>query len=109
MNEKLDSSYFQNSDTLTIGRNLLGKYLVSISEGKKTSGMIVEVEAYLGAEDRASHAFGMRRTKRTDVMYLPGGHWYVYLCYGIHSLLNIVTHQADQPHGKGPVLQGRKD
>lgn len=95
---KLKPNYFQKSDTIALSRNLLGKYLVSSVGSVITSGMIVESEAYLGVCDRASHAFGNRRTKRTEVMYMPGGHWYVYLCYGIHSLLNIVTNAANEPH-----------
>lgn len=98
MKIKLPLSYFQSEDTLAIAQNLLGKFLVSNCGNQLTSGMIVETEAYLGAEDRACHAFGRRRTKRTEVMYLPGGHWYVYLCYGIHFLLNVVTHTIDEPH-----------
>lgn len=98
MHKRLDDQYFQNPDTLLLSQSLLGKFLVSTIDDKMTSGMIVEVEAYLGAEDRASHAFGRRRTKRTEAMYLPGGHWYVYLCYGIHTLLNVVTHGEEEPH-----------
>ena len=60
--------------------------------------MIVETEAYRGPEDRASHAYGHRRTKRNEVMYLDGGISYAYQCYGIHALFNIVTHKADSPH-----------
>ena len=96
--KKLPLSYFQSEDTLGISRSLLGKFLVSRMGGKMTSGMITETEAYLGVQDQASHAFGGRKTKRTQVMYLPGGHCYVYLCYGIHYLLNIVTHKEEEPH-----------
>lgn len=99
MNKKIPASYFQNEDTLKISQELLGKFLVSNSGNQLCSGMIVETEAYLGKEDRASHAFGGRRTKRTETMYLSGGHWYIYLCYGIHSLINVVTRGMDEPHG----------
>jgi DNA-3-methyladenine glycosylase len=95
---KLNALYFQNTDTLALSKDLLGKFLCSNINGKLTAGMIMETEAYLGADDHASHAFGSHRTKRTEVMYLEGGHLYVYLCYGIHTLLNIVSHQADEPH-----------
>lgn len=95
---RVDAKFFQSDDTLGISQGLLGKFLVSMCGNIKTSGMIIETEAYLGKDDRASHAFGGRRTKRTEVMYLPGGHWYVYLCYGLHSLLNIVTHRKEEPH-----------
>jgi DNA-3-methyladenine glycosylase len=60
--------------------------------------MIVETEAYAGVTDRASHAFGNRRTKRTEVMYARGGVAYVYLCYGMYALTNVVTHARDVPH-----------
>lgn len=96
--KKLPLSYFQTEDTLRISRDLLGKYLVSNIGHQMTSGMIIETEAYLGIEDRASHAYKGRKTTRTKIMYLPGGHCYVYLCYGLHYLLNIVTHKAGEPH-----------
>jgi len=67
-------------------------------EGIETSGRIVEVEAYAGETDKASHAFGGRRTKRNDIMYADGGVAYVYLCYGIHHLFNVVTNYRDTPH-----------
>lgn len=98
MNKKLSLRHFQKKETLELSKNLLGKFLVSNINNQLTSGVIVEVEAYLGKEDRACHAFGGRKSKRTEVMYLPGGHWYVYVCYGIHSLVNIVTHEKDEPH-----------
>ena len=60
--------------------------------------MIIETEAYAGPEDKASHAYGNRRTKRTEVMFHKGGVAYVYLCYGIHSLFNVVTNQEGTPH-----------
>jgi DNA-3-methyladenine glycosylase len=63
-----------------------------------TGGIIVETEAYAGITDRASHAYGGRRTDRTEIMFLEGGVAYIYLCYGIHSLFNIVTHKEGTPH-----------
>ena len=60
--------------------------------------MILETEAYLGAEDRACHAYGNRRAKRTEPMFQEGGKAYVYLCYGIHHLFNVVTHKKEVPH-----------
>lgn len=77
---------------------LLGKVLVTHIGGNLTSGIITETEAYAGVSDRASHAFGGRRTSRTETMFMTGGHSYVYLCYGIHSLFNVVTGPADVPH-----------
>lgn len=92
------AEYFMQADTLLLAKELVGMILVTRFNGIETSGRIVETEAYLGETDRASHAFGGRRTSRTEIMYMPGGHAYVYLCYGIHHLFNIVTHQKDIPH-----------
>ena len=77
---------------------LLGKVLCTQFDGNLTSGIIVETEAYAGVTDQASHAYGGRRTKRTETMYLSGGAVYVYLCYGIHHLFNIVTNKENIPH-----------
>lgn len=85
-------------DVVQIARDLLGTYLVTNLDGGITSGMIVETEAYQGVTDRASHAYNNRRTARTEIMYWKGGTAYIYLCYGVHSLFNIVTNQADIPH-----------
>ena len=73
-----------------VARELLGKHLVRRTGKTEVAAMITEVEAYIGPHDLASHArFG--RTARTEVMYGPAGHWYVYLCYGVHWMLNVVT------------------
>ncbi len=90
--------FFQRPDVETIAKELLGKVLVTCFDGEKTSGIIVETEAYAGAADKASHAFGNRRTKRTEVMFQEGGVAYVYLCYGIHHLFNIITNTEGIPH-----------
>lgn len=95
---RLSQSFFQQPDTLQIAKDLLGKKLVTNFNHNITSGIITEVEAYCGIADKACHAFGDRRTKRTETMYKAGGVVYVYLCYGIHHLLNIVTHQENNPH-----------
>jgi DNA-3-methyladenine glycosylase len=95
---KLDQSFYTRADVVQIARDLLGKFVFTNFEGKITGGMIIETEAYEGVTDRASHAFAGRRTNRTEVMYANGGVAYVYLCYGIHSLFNIVTNQKDIPH-----------
>ena len=92
------SSYFQRDDVTGLGRELLGKVLCTRIDGTETSLVIAETEAYAGVGDRASHAYGGRRTKRTEPMYAAGGIAYVYLCYGIHHLFNIVTNVADVPH-----------
>jgi len=81
-----------------IAKELLGKVLVTRFDGLTTSGIIVETEAYAGAGDKASHAYGGRRTARTETMYRMGGVAYVYLCYGIHHLFNVVTNMEDIPH-----------
>jgi DNA-3-methyladenine glycosylase len=95
---KLPAIYFQQKDTVQLAKDLLGKILITDWDGQLTSGRIVETEAYLGATDRASHAYGGRRTARTEIMYLPGGYAYVYLCYGLHHLFNVVTHHEGVPH-----------
>lgn len=83
---------------MQVAKDLLGKYLFSNFDGGITAGIITETEAYEGVTDRASHAYGGRRTARTEVMYARGGVAYIYLCYGIHSLFNIVTNQEGIPH-----------
>jgi len=95
---KLGKAFYTREDAITISKELLGKFLVTCIDGRLTSGMIVETEAYLGAEDKASHAYGNRRTKRTEPFYKEGGIAYVYLCYGIHYLFNIITNKAEIPH-----------
>lgn len=94
----LPESFYSSTDVVKIARELLGKVLVTEFDGMRTAGMIVETEAYAGAGDKASHAFGNRRTRRTEVMYQHGGVAYVYLCYGIHHLFNVVTNLQDVPH-----------
>lgn len=95
---KLPESFYQREDVLQVSRDLLGKYLFTRSGGELCGGMIVETEAYRGQHDRASHAWQGRRTARTEVMYRPGGLSYVYLCYGIHHLFNVVTAGKDVPY-----------
>lgn len=95
---KLLPEFYQQENTRKIARQLLGKFLCTHFNGQLTSGMITETEAYEGAGDRASHAWGNRLTNRTRVMYEPGGLSYVYLCYGLHNMFNVVTHTAGNPH-----------
>jgi DNA-3-methyladenine glycosylase len=95
---KLTEQFYLREDVTQIARDLLGTYLVTNLEGGITRGMIVETEAYEGATDRASHAYNNRRTARTEIMFRKGGTAYIYLCYGVHSLFNIVTNQTDIPH-----------
>ena len=94
----LTESFYTRTDVVQIARELLGKKLVTLFEGKLTSGIITETEAYAGPIDRASHAYAGRRTARTEVMFSHGGVAYVYLCYGIHHLFNVVTNEKDTPH-----------
>lgn len=94
---KLPKSYYNNTDTLFLAEDLLGKVLYTQKDGLLTGGRIVETEAYFGVMDKASHAFNGKRTSRTEPMYREGGVAYVYLCYGIHHLLNIVTSGAADP------------
>ncbi len=96
--KKLGYSFYCRKDVLKIAKELLGKILVTKLDGVITSGRIVETEAYAGITDRASHAYGGKRTGRTEVMFGDGGKAYVYLCYGIHHLFNIVTNKKEIPH-----------
>ena len=98
MMSKLTANFYQRGDVLTISRELLGKVIYTNFHDKLTSGIIVETEAYAGITDKASHAYGGKRTKRTETMYLPGGTSYIYLCYGIHHLFNIITSGENIPH-----------
>ncbi|WOI23251.1 DNA-3-methyladenine glycosylase [Nonlabens ulvanivorans] len=91
MSEKLTISYYQHHDVVELSRDLIGKKIVSNINGELTSGIITETEAYRGYDDKACHAHLGRFTDRTKVMYEPGGVAYVYLCYGIHHLFNIIT------------------
>ncbi|MFH1322175.1 MAG: DNA-3-methyladenine glycosylase [Bacteroidota bacterium] len=95
---KLSRDFYTRDDVCQISKDLLGKYLFTRFNAKITAGIITETEAYAGITDRASHAYGNRRTKRTEVMYHEGGVAYVYLCYGMHHLFNIVTNKKDIPH-----------
>src|ERR1700742_4256945 len=95
---KLPLSFYQRNDVVQISRELLGKYLFTCIDGEITGGYIVETEAYHGVIDRASHAFGNRQTPRTSTMFKKGGIIYVYLCYGIHEMLNVVTSPEGVPH-----------
>ncbi|MEO9482075.1 MAG: DNA-3-methyladenine glycosylase [Ekhidna sp.] len=93
--EKLPRSFYQNTDVVQIAKDLLGKVLFSNIDNVLTAGKIVETEAYCGRGDKACHANG-KRTPRTEVMYGDGGKAYVYLCYGIHHLFNVVTNVKGQ-------------
>lgn len=97
--KKLDRKFYLRDDTITIARELLGKLLVVPDEnGERVAGMIVEVEAYCGTEDRGAHSFGGRRTPRNEVTYGIGGYAYVFFIYGMYYQLNFVTGRKDSPH-----------
>ena len=96
---RLERDFYTRADTLRVARELLGKRLVVPSEtGARVAGRVVEVEAYLGAEDRAAHSYGGRRTRRTEAMYAAGGTAYVFFVYGMHHQFNVVTGPAGLPH-----------
>ena len=95
---KLPESYYLGSDVVSIAKSLIGKFLFTRIDGLTVCGYIVETEAYNGIVDKASHAYGNRLTPRTSIMFGQGGIAYVYLCYGIHEMLNVVTSVAGQPH-----------
>jgi DNA-3-methyladenine glycosylase len=96
--KKLDESFYDRTDVLKIARELLGKILITRFDGVYTSGRIVETEAYAGIDDRACHAFGGRRTVRTEAVYGAPGTIYIYICYGMHHLFNVVTNKKEIPH-----------
>jgi len=95
---KLPESYYHNPDVVALSRDLIGKYLFTYIDGDLTGGYIVETEAYAGVIDKASHSYGGRLTPRTQTMYMQGGVSYVYLCYGIHEMFNVVASAEGQPH-----------
>jgi len=92
---KLPKNYYLNKDVVFLAKDLLGKILFTNFNNHLTSGMIVETEAYRSMNDKASHAYLNKKTKRNEMMYSEGGVIYVYICYGIHALLNIVTNQKN--------------
>ena len=89
---KLDDLFYQRTEVVRIARDLLGKGLFTQENGVMTGGVIVETEAYSYTE-RGCHAYQNRMTPRNEVMFEAGGHAYVYLCYGIHNLFNVVTNR----------------
>ena len=96
--KKLPKAFYLREDVVAVSRDLLGKVLCTDIGGQRTSAVITETEAYAGITDRASHAYNDRRTPRTEPIYGPGGTAYVYLCYGIHHLFNVVTNVSGVPH-----------
>ena len=95
----VERDFYTRADTLRVARELLGKRLVvPAADGARVSGRVVETEAYLGAEDRAAHSYGGRRTRRTETMFGVGGTAYVFFVYGMHHQFNVVTGPAGLPH-----------
>jgi DNA-3-methyladenine glycosylase len=90
---KLPQAFYERTDVVKIARQLLGKALFTNVEGIQTGGIIVETEAYSWKE-KGCHAFGGKQTSRNAVMFDTGGKAYVYLCYGMHNLVNVVTNKA---------------
>ena len=98
MTNRLSTDFYLREDVVQIAQDLLGKIIVTEFEGVQTAGIIAETEAYRAPEDKASHAYGNKITPRTQTMFEAGGIAYVYLCYGIHHLFNVVTGPAGMAH-----------
>lgn len=96
--QRLAKSFYLQEDVVQISKDLLGKVLVTNFDGQLTAGKIVETEAYRAPDDKACHAYQNLQTKRTSIMFEEGGVAYVYLCYGIHHLFNVVTAKAGMAH-----------
>ena len=95
--KKLPVEFYEREDVVQIAKELLGKIVVTVFDNKITSGRIVEAEAYVARVDKASHAYAGRRTARNEHMYAKGATAYVYICYGMHHMLNVVTNKKDVP------------
>lgn len=94
---KLPAEYYFHHNVLDLARDLIGKVLITETNGEITAGIITETEAYNGIYDKACHAYNGKRTPRNEAMYCKGGISYVYLCYGMHHLFNVVTNQEEIP------------
>jgi len=95
--KKLPFNFYKRKNVIAIAKELVGKIVVTKFDGLTTSGRIVEAEAYVAMIDKASHAFGGRRTAKNEHMYASPGTAYVYICYGMHQMFNIVTNEKDVP------------
>lgn len=108
-----ERSFFEEDDVVVMAQRMLGLYLVRRKDTQVWRLLITETEAYRGYDDRASHAANGRRTPRTEVFFKEGGHAYVYLCYGVHWLFNIITNKAGYPDAVlirgGILLNDEKD
>ena len=110
---KLPESFYLRKDIIQVSRDLLGKVLATHIDGCITKAVITETEAYAGETDKASHAYGGRRTKRTEPIYKTGGRAYVYLCYVILHVFIVVSSIAGEPHAilvrAGQPLEGESE
>jgi DNA-3-methyladenine glycosylase len=97
MMKKLSHTFYDRRDVVQVAKELLGKIVVTCIEGKRTSGRIVETEAYVAFTDKASHSYNGRRTSKNEHMYAQPGTAYIYICYGMHQMLNVVTNKKDIP------------
>ena len=112
MRKKLGRRFFER-ETLKVAQDLLGRYLVRKIGRKIRAGKIVETEAYIGPEDKASHAFAGKVTPRNKAEYFKGGHCYIYLVYGMYWQLNITTNKEGKPEcvlirALEPVITGQR-
>ena len=95
--KKLPLNFYKRKDVVAIAKELIGKIVVTKFDGLVTSGRIIETEAYVAHIDKASHSFGGRRTAKNEHMYAHPGTAYVYICYGMHQMFNVVTNKKDIP------------
>jgi DNA-3-methyladenine glycosylase len=95
--KKLPVQFYKGSDVVLTAKQLIGKIIITNFDGLITSGRIVETEAYIGLTDRASHSYAGKRTARNEQMYAPAGTAYVYICYGMHHLFNVVCNDKNIP------------
>ena len=98
MPDLISQNFYLNPDVVHLARQLLGKIITTKINGQTTSGVIVETEAYRGPDDRGCHAYGGRLTERTKTMYCAGGAAYVYICYGMHPMFNVVSGPQGDAH-----------
>jgi len=96
--KRLSKSFYIQEDVVQLSKDLLGKVLITNFDNQLTAGKIVETEAYRAPDDKACHAYQNRHTNRTKIMFEEGGVAYVYLCYGIHHLFNVVTAKKGMAH-----------
>ncbi len=94
--QKLKRNFYER-DSITLARELLGKYIIHNINGEELIGKIVETEAYMGPEDKAAHSYNNRRTPRTEIMYGPAGYAYIFKIYGMYNCMNVVAAHVDEP------------